>query len=436
MTRIALDTSPHLLPSALLWLAACAAALQPALALWVRGSANALMFLLVLLAIAATAWRGRLPPASRFGATVRQWWLLCAALALPFVAACLSTLAAGMRTPQVLQQLSVLDTPLRLALFAPVLWLLLQVPARWLRQFQWGCVAGALAAALILHRQIGLSEDGRPTQILFSNLLPFTNIALLLGLLSLLSIGWSRRAALAGKLAIALKLLGAAAGFYVSYASGARGSWVALMAVVPVLVCLAPVRLGAKVLAAVLLAGALAAVYYSSERVQQRIDEVRTEIVDYQAGRGLDSSVGNRLQLWGAAWRAFESHPLLGVSRQGYAAAMKEAAQAGVITQEASGFRHSHNEFMYNLATLGALGGLGMLAVYLAPAWVFLRAARRGTRAQRVAAAMGLVLAVGFLASGLTEVMFAMSLVAAFYGVMTALLVALAVRPEQPRSPA
>ena len=408
------------LPVPLLFLSALAVSLVPALALWVRGSANQLLFLLLLFALIGTVWRGHLAPQDRFIPVVRRYWPIWAALAAQFLAACLSTVVVGLRDARVFDDPSVLDTPLRMALFGPLLWLLLNVPPRWLKQLQWGCVAGALIGAGILHHQIGLSPDGRPGQILFSNLLPFSNITLLLGLFSLLTLGWSDRATGWGRIGIALKLLGGAAGLYVAYASGTRGGWLALGAFALVFFFLMPGRVWRKLLGMAALACAVLAVYHASDLVNQRVDEAYTEIQEYRKG--------NRLQLWSAALEVFETHPLVGVSRQDYRRTMREAAKQGLITKHAAEFRHSHNEFLFNLATLGILGGLAIAAAWLVPAFFFARATRRGGRDERIAGTMGLLLTIGFLVFGMTEVMFAMSMVAAFYTLMIAALMAIVIR--------
>lgn len=416
------------LPVPLLFLSALAVSLVPALALWMRGSANQLLFLLLLFAVIGTAWRSRLAPRDRFVPVVRRYWPVWAALAAQFLAACVSTIVVGLRDARVFNDPSVLDTPLRMALFGPLLWLLLNVPSRWLRQIQWGCVAGALIGAGILHHQIGLSPEGRPAQILFSNLLPFSNITLLLGLFSLLTLGWSDRATTWGRIGIALKLLGGAAGLYVAYASGTRGGWLALGAFALVFFFLMSGSVWRKLLSMAALACAVLAVYHASDLVNQRVDEAYTEIQEYRKGQALDSSVGNRLQLWSAALEVFEAHPLVGVSRQDYRRTMREAAEQGLITKHAAEFRHSHNEFLFNLATLGILGGLAIAAAWLVPAFFFARATRRGGRDERIAGTMGLLLTIGFLVFGMTEVMFAMSMVAAFYTLMIAALMAIVIR--------
>ncbi|GHC98720.1 hypothetical protein GCM10007320_54680 [Pseudorhodoferax aquiterrae] len=424
--RVSNATMP--LPGPLLGLAACATALLPASTLVLRGSANRLLFLLLVLALVGALWRWRRASAPLPGGV--RWWPICVGLALPLVAAGLSTLAVALREPQVLQDLKELDTPLRLALLAPILWLLRQVPARWLKLFEWGCVAGAVAAAVILTHRFAVSEEIRPNQILFTNLLPFSGIAMLLGLFSLISIGWSDPATRAGRAAVVAKMIGAIAGLYVLLLSGARGSWLALALLMPLLYWLAPLRSRTKLAGIGLLLATLVLAYHFSGHVRERIDSAYTEVIEYRAGHGLDSSVGNRLQLWTAAWVVFQSNPILGVSRQHYGQAMVEMARKGWITPTATGYRHSHNEFLFNLATLGIVGGVAILAVWLVPAWYFFKAMRHGAKDQRIAGLMGLLLALGFLGVGLTEVMFATSMVAAFYCVMTALLLALAYPPH------
>lgn len=419
------------LPAPLSFVAASAISLLPALTLSVRGSANRLLFLLLLLSMIAAFWRHRLAPEARFAHVMRQYWPVWAALAAQFVAATVSTLAVGWEQPRVFADLRVLDTPLRMALFGPLFWLLLAVPAGWLKQLQWGCTGGALIGAAILHHQFALSPGERPMQILFSNLLPFSNITLLLGMFSLLSIGWSDPATRRGRIAIALKLAGGGAGLYVAYASGTRGGWLALAVFAFVFFFLMRGRAWRKLLAMATLAAASAGAYLSSDFVAQRVDDAYKELQEYRQGKELDSSVGNRLQLWAAAVEVFKEHPFVGVSRQGYGQAMQDAARRGIITMRAAEYRHSHNELLFNLATLGTLGALAILAAWLVPAAYFARAARSPHRDERTAGTMGLLLATGFLVFGMTEVMFAMSMVASFYTLMTAALMAIVARQRR-----
>jgi O-antigen ligase len=72
------------------------------------------------------------------------------------------------------------------------------------------------------------------------------------------------------------------------------------------------------------------------------------------------------------------------------------------------------------MATLGIPGLLAILALYLVPAAFFMRHLRERDRRTQAASAMGLALCCGFMVFGLTEVMFATTLVNAFYSLVMA----------------
>ncbi|QEI07451.1 O-antigen ligase family protein [Pigmentiphaga aceris] len=406
------------------WSAAIAVCLLPALTLTIRGSANRILLVLLLCAAIAAVVSHRTPDA-RFGALARRYWALYAAMTSLLVAAAVSTLAWGER------DMSVLDTPTRVAVFGLVFFAVMGAPRKLLKQFQWGCVIGAIAAALMLAVALQANGGERPLQVGFTNLLAFSNIALLLGLFSFLSISWSNWQSNAGKLCVLVKIGAGTAGLLASYASGSRGGWLALPVMALVLLVQYRGSWRIKVLALLLVVTAVLSAYHFNPKVQMRTAAAHTEITEYLDGKNLDSSVGTRLQLWNAAWLTFTQHPLIGVSRQNYKQTMSELAQRGVLTPTAAAFGHSHNELMFNLATLGLLGVASMLSIWLVPAVVFASAARSMNPDKRIAGTMGLFLTLGFMVFGLTEVMFTVSMVAAFYTVVAATLLAIIVKADE-----
>ncbi len=107
----------------------------------------------------------------------------------------------------------------------------------------------------------------------------------------------------------------------------------------------------------------------------------RTETIgDYQ----VDASAQDRFRSWDAGWRAFESHPLLGIGAGGYLNAwayeprnLKDKAYA------------SHNMWMQVLVELGALGLLlfaTMFALMLKGLWRARRSDRYGWEARALLA--------------------------------------------------
>ncbi|MEO6351509.1 MAG: hypothetical protein ABIO19_15550, partial [Burkholderiaceae bacterium] len=189
--------------------------LFPALTLVVRGSANACIAFLLLCSLIYLGLRSRSPDTA---AVFNKFWLLHLSMASMVIAALASQLANGTITWRVF------DTPLRLALFAPVFWILLSLPARHLQKVQWGFVAGAILAAVQIYILTTRGSVRIPI-VAFTNAIPYGDIALLLGACSLLSLGWSHRRAWLWN---GVRLAGAAAGVYASFLSQSRGGWLAI----------------------------------------------------------------------------------------------------------------------------------------------------------------------------------------------------------------
>lgn len=401
-----------LVSSAPAGLAVLGIGILPAFMLSVSGAA----FLSYSLLLVAGLWAMLASPgalASRLRAMWRDHrWLILTMAALP----------TAMLISSLLNPAAPRNVPFaygRLWLLGFVLFGLLQLRPEQLQRVQWGCVAGALASCVWAYMELRVT---RPDSIgAYANTIPFGNLSLLLGLFSLISIGWAHNDS---RVRVALRILGGAAGLYASYMSQSRGGWVAI----PVLLLIAVATLRhvswKKRLTALLVFFALlAAVCVSSSIVRARFDQAVSDIHAYEAGQ-LNTSVGIRFQLWKAATLMLTRHPLVGVGRGKFHDTLQVMHAEGVITQEATAFEHAHNEFLYNGASLGVLGIAALLALYLMPAAYFLRAALCDDRILRTTGAMGLTLCVGFMLFGLTEVMLIIAQTVVFYSVMVAVFTA------------
>ncbi|CAJ0722809.1 MULTISPECIES: O-antigen ligase family protein [Ralstonia] len=401
-----------LISSAPAALAVFGIAILPAFMLSVRGAA----FLSFLLLLVAALWSMLASPADAMNRLRAMWhehrWLILAMAAMP--TAMLISAQLNPAAPR-----SVPFAYGRLWLFGLALFALLQLRPTQLESVQWGCVAGALASIVWAYLELRV---GRPDMIgAFANTIPFGNLSLLMGLFSLISIGWSKGD---GWLLIILRVVAGGAGLYASYLSQSRGGWIAI----PVLLLIAVATLRhvawkKRVTALLVFFALLAAVCVSSSVVRARFDQAVSDLRAYQAGQ-TNTSIGIRFQLWKAAALMLTRHPLAGVGRGQFEPALKAIHAEGLITQEATAVEHAHNEFLYNGATLGVLGIGALLAMYLVPAVYFVRAALCDDGILRTTGAMGLTLCVGFVLFGLTEVMLIIAQTVVFYSVMVAIFTA------------
>jgi O-antigen ligase len=401
-----------LIGSVLAGLAVLGITILPAFMLSVRGAA----FLGFSMVVAAAFGSMLLAPAQSLPRLRAMWsehrWLILAMAAMPT-----AMLVSAMLNPTAPQTVPFAYG--RLWLFGLVLLALLQLRPKQLQSVQWGCVAGALASGVWAYVELRTARVD--TVGAFSNAIPFGNLSLLMGLFSLIAIGWSKDD---GWPLIVLRAVAGAAGLYASYLSQSRGGWIAI----PVLLLIAVATLRhvswkTRVAGLLVFFALLAAVCVSSSVVRTRIDQAMSDIHAYQAGQ-VDTSVGVRFQLWKAATLMLSRHPLAGVGRGEFHHSLQAFRAEGLITQEAAALEHAHNEFLYNGATLGVLGICALLALYLVPAAYFLRAALCDDRVLRTTGAMGLTLCVGFILFGLTEVMFIIGQTVVFYSVMVAVFTA------------
>ncbi|MEO7031042.1 MAG: O-antigen ligase family protein [Herbaspirillum sp.] len=393
----------------------------PALLLVERRADNLCFYTLLLLGLVMGAFRLR-PSGFTFSRLLKEYWPLHLAMAGMLLAIFINQL--------VLQDFVIrtYDYPSRLAFFVVLVWVALLLPYRLMRYLQWAYVVGAFLAAAKMY--VGTKDGILRMFPDFIPLIPFSQMAQLLGFFSILSIGYDERKTLSGKLSTGLKLLVGIFGIYGAYLSQTRGAWIAIPAFLIIVILILGRRVAkAKLLAwfavAVILLGVL---FGSTNLVQQRVVEAKQNLTQYQNSKNLDTSVGVRLQLWNAALRLYSEHPLVGVGRNGYDAAMSDLEHRKIVTATAQSQPHSHNEVLYNMATLGSFGLLGILCLYLVPGFYFWRDARSTDREIRTTAGMGLLLCSGFLIFGLTDVMFVWGTSANFYSILAAILFAFIIK--------
>ena len=401
------------------WLITASLVLFPVVALPVKGGANKCIYLLLLISLICIVLRCK-PMGQTFSQVLKKYWPIHLSMAGTVVAILITQILSGRFNG------NVYDIPSRLAFFAPIMWLLLLLPLEHLKKIQWGMVAGALVAAIKIH----FAAEGLPAppmNIDFINRIPYGDITLLLGVFSLLSIGWSERTE---KWAIALKAAGGCAGLYTVYFSQARGGWIAIPVFAVVGLAIYGDVFSRRRLAVFALAVALLGAAFSfSDIVRFRIEEADSDIGQYLDGANADTSIGLRFQLWRGSWVLFKEHPLTGVGRDRFAPeALNELHERGIISAAATGFGHSHSEFFYNIAVLGIFGLISFFAIYIVPGYYFYRAACEPDKELKAAGGMGLALCLGYFIFGLTEAIFHTPIACAFYSICAAAFMAYIVK--------
>ncbi|WP_183085301.1 O-antigen ligase family protein [Trinickia fusca] len=316
-----------------------------------------------------------------------------------------------------------LDPLLRLALVVPSFFFLASLDSRQLRLVQWGCVAGALWCGGWVFYQMahpavayGVQRVGNP----YTNPIPFGDTALVLGFLSVASI---RRGTHAHWAEVTIKLVALFGGCYASYASGARGGWIALPLLIWAAVggrhWLASTRARMAFASTLLVcAGALA----STSVVRERVAAFHTDLQDLQHGDA-DTSTGVRFGLWRASLRLYASHPLLGVGRGGLESATRSLVKQGEGSPLIINGR-AHSEFFSVLAETGTIGVAALLFLYAGTFLPFWRNRNSADADIATASYMGMTLVGGTVIFGLTIDVLTLVMNTAFFALTTATLLA------------
>jgi O-antigen ligase len=408
------------------WAVAIAVAAFPVLSIVMHNAGNACLYLLLICSMLA-AGRGVKPMDTGFLPLLRQYWPLHLAMAGLVVATLLNHLSTGNFS------IRNYDRALRLAVFAPVFWIILLLPIRYLRIVQWSAMAGVLLALL---KAYALTEGGlgRPTTIGFLSTIAYSNIAFLLGTIAVISIGWNHGKQ---KTIIALKLLAFCAGIYTTILTATRSSWLAVPAVMIFgLIFIGRARIKHKYAIAIFLTVLLGGFFFYNPTVQSRVAEVVSDIGQYRSGQNPDTSIGLRLQMWQASWLLFKAHPVFGIGRENYSREIADLAGRGIVTPAAAHFAHSHNELLFNMAISGIFGLIATLAIYCVPAFYFAREIRHPDRQIRTAAGIGVVHCLCFFIYGFTDIMFFWAVLGGFYAITVAVFLTFIIKRKEELKPA
>lgn len=401
----------------------------PLVGLTVKGGASALMIAAMLVSLYALMFSPCTSPAlSRVDE--RDVKLTCIALASPLCA----TLASELWHRNLVFNL--LDAPWRFLAAVPIMLFLRRMPVRAIRWTDCSfaiAAIGALAAGLMAAGLMAV-EQGARLRLWFLDSIHYGDMALVVGLMSGLSIDWWQKDRLAVR---ALKITGLLAGLCASVLSGSRGGWLAVPVVAALVVYVhgkgRSRRWRMSVLVALLIA--LIGICVVSHEVRERLFSVWSDIVQYSRGHK-DTSTGIRLQLYEVALRLTWQYPVFGAGPNGFAHAMPMLQRSGVITPTAALYGHgeTHNQLLAYTANYGFVGGLAGIAIHLFPGWFFARRLAAPANPVRRTALLGLTFVVSFFIFGLTVETFDLKMVASYYSAVVAILVGILISPAASRA--
>jgi len=242
-----------------------------------------------------------------------------------------------------------------------------------------------------------------------------------------------------------LFLIAAGLGLYASLVSGTRAAWLVLptglLIIVLHLIHGYPKRRRAILLGLLCLALVGTGLIAQSDQIRERLSAAVSEIRDYRPGANVEAgnSLGERFEMWRAAWQAYEGHPLIGIGVGQLNAYFKQDANEGRISQaivefdHGNGHTHAHNDYIHALATRGLLGLGSLLLLYLVPLAFFVRNAIRGAEmSERALGYAGVLVILSFMQYSLTDSILLMRFTAGYFVLLTCWLLAMNLNRRRP----
>jgi len=317
-----------------------------------------------------------------------------------------------------------LDVLLRPLWAIPIMYLFVRVRTSeallWFGLALGAVVAGSSALYESIITDHYVRADGATSAIIFGN------TALLMGTISAVGVPYFRKL---GRLYLVIPALALIFGLMASLLSGSRGGWIALPALVLVLLWhfwregfrRASLIIGMLLIGCIGLSLSLPQTGVS-DRAQEAVVQFDQYVADPVEYGG--TSVGQRLELWRAAWNMFLEKPFFGGGiGHSFNTFLKEGVALGHYHPNSVVQTMPHNVFLDTLAMQGLVGLAGLLGIWGALSVVFTKAVREQDTDIRILGMAGLMLMVGYFMFGLTDSVMGYGPPLVFFSLYSALIV-------------
>jgi len=204
-------------------------------------------------------------------------------------------------------------------------------------------------------------------------------------------------------------------GSYAIFLIGARGSWLSflILSIVYIILIYKPfVQNNNKVkILLTLLFITLIGFISTSSNIKERVSKSVAEVQDWNSGKEVWSSNGNRMKMWKSGLSAAKDSPWFGY---GYRNESKAAAAYTAKNKEwVSVATHLHNQYITNLVSAGIVGLLMLSILLFKPMAVFYRNIKN--KDTYYYSVMGVLLCAGYITFGITHIAFGEEHINAFY---------------------
>lgn len=261
--------------------------------------------------------------------------------------------------------------------------------------------------------------------------------AFILGLLSLLMIGWNGEKSTA---LIILQALGGIFGLYVSVGSGSRGGWLTAPFILLLILML---RFGDISLAsqlqrrkmwlqtlAICIGVSFVSLigFYFSEKLSTRIIGGYFEILNWFTGADLHTSAGTRLSMWRFGFQFANESLLFGYGEEKNMMQVLQSSPLNIAANETAiktmALTGPHSDILSKLLSAGIFGLGAYLSLLILPFSIFWRRRNALDFNVQKASRIGLFYIVGIFIAGLSNEQLSLKYLCTFYGLMIATLLA------------
>lgn len=256
--------------------------------------------------------------------------------------------------------------------------------------------------------------------------LMFGSLSLTLGLLSLVSIKLDTNHS---KWLIVYKLIGLAAGVYLSIVSGSRTGWMALPIIGLIWLYIEKHKFNPfKTIITIIVIAILSfSTYTTSTNVRERINAAFDELSSYQwrsTNPNMNTSIGARISFMRIAVYLFEKKPLSGWGDGNFQNVVNDPKLnfADTETKRVAIEAGFHNDISANMVRSGIWGLLATMTLFLMPAIFFIRNLVSQHKIQRDVAFFALTFLLCQFISSMSMEILTLKYSASFYGLMIAIL--------------
>ena len=237
-----------------------------------------------------------------------------------------------------------------------------------------------------------------------------------------------------------LKLMGGAAGIYVSIYSGSRGAWLAGPFIFLLFLL---IRFGdfwraqgverfniALQTSLILIASIILFCFalYFSDAVSSRVISGYHEIRNWFAGENLDSSAGTRLSIWKFSFQFASESLIFGYGEEKNMMQLLSNSPLNIPANEIAintmALTGPHSDILSKLLSSGLFGLFAYLCLLFVPFYFFYAHRNSLLADKKRAARMGMYYITGVFIAGLSNEQLSLKYLCTFYGLMTATLLA------------